>query len=33
MAAVVMVAVAGVAIRAPLAKVPENGMKFVVGVM
>jgi uncharacterized membrane protein len=32
-AAVMVVAAAGVAIRAPLARVPENGMKFVVGVM
>jgi uncharacterized membrane protein len=32
-AAVLLVAVAGVAIRAPLSRVPENGMKFVVGVM
>jgi uncharacterized membrane protein len=31
--AVAMVTVAGVAIRAPLARVPENGMKFIVGVM
>jgi uncharacterized membrane protein len=31
--AVVLVAVAGVAIRAPLARVPENTMKFVVGTM
>jgi uncharacterized membrane protein len=31
--AVVLVALAGVAIRAPLARVPENTMKFVVGVM
>jgi len=27
------VAAAGIAVRAPLAKVPENTMKFVVGVM
>jgi uncharacterized membrane protein len=33
LAAVVLVVVAGVAIRAPLARVPENTMKFVVGVM
>jgi uncharacterized membrane protein len=33
LAAVVVVAVAGVAVRAPLARVPENTMKFVVGVM
>lgn len=32
-AAVVLVGVVGVAVRAPLAKVPENTMKFVVGVM
>jgi uncharacterized membrane protein len=32
-AAVVVVAGAGVAVRAPLARVPENTMKFVVGVM
>jgi uncharacterized membrane protein len=31
--AVVAVAILGVAVRAPLARVPENGMKFVVGVM
>jgi len=31
--AVLVVAVAGFAIRAPLARVPENAMKFVVGVM
>src|SRR6266568_5188224 len=31
--AVVLVALAGVAIRAPLARVPENTMKFVVGVL
>jgi uncharacterized membrane protein len=31
--AVVIVAAAGVAVRAPLARVPENSMKFVVGVM
>jgi uncharacterized membrane protein len=31
--AVVAVAAAGVAVRAPLARVPENAMKFVVGVM
>ena len=33
MAAVVLVAGVGVVVRAPLARVPENGMKFVVGVM
>jgi uncharacterized membrane protein len=33
LAAVVVVAVAGVAVRSPLARVPENTMKFVVGVM
>jgi uncharacterized membrane protein len=32
-AAVLVVAAVGVAIRAPLARVPENTMKFVVGVM
>jgi uncharacterized membrane protein len=32
-AAVVVVAVLGVLVRAPLARVPENTMKFVVGVM
>jgi uncharacterized membrane protein len=32
-AAVLVVTVAGIAIRAPLARVPENTMKFVVGVM
>jgi uncharacterized membrane protein len=32
-AAVVLVAIAGLAVRAPLAQVPENTMKFVVGVM
>jgi uncharacterized membrane protein len=32
-AAVVIVVAAGVAVRAPLARVPENSMKFVVGVM
>jgi uncharacterized membrane protein len=31
--AVVLVALAGVALRAPLAGVPENAMKFVVGIM
>ena len=31
--AVLLVVLAGVALRAPLAKVPENGMKFAVGVM
>jgi uncharacterized membrane protein len=31
--AVVVVAVAGLALRAPLARVPENTMKFTVGVM
>jgi uncharacterized membrane protein len=30
---VVVVAVAGLALRAPLARVPENTMKFTVGVM
>ena len=32
-AAVLVVAIAGIAIRAPLSRVPENGMKFAVGVM
>jgi uncharacterized membrane protein len=32
-AAVLLVAAAGFAIRAPLARVPENSLKFVVGVM
>lgn len=32
-AAVVLVAVAGLAVRAPLSRVPENTMKFAVGVM
>lgn len=32
-AAVLLVACAGVALRAPLARVPENALKFVVGVM
>ena len=32
-AAVVVVTAAGIAVRAPLARVPENSMKFVVGVM
>lgn len=32
-AAVVLVAVVGVAVRVPLARVPENSMKFVVGIM
>jgi uncharacterized membrane protein len=32
-AAVVLVAVVGVAVRSPLARVPENAMKFSVGVM
>ena len=32
-AAVVVVGLAGIAVRAPLARVPENSMKFVVGVM
>jgi uncharacterized membrane protein len=31
--AVLVVALFGVAVRVPLSKVPENGMKFVVGVM
>lgn len=32
-AAVLVVGSAGIAVRKPLARVPENGMKFVVGVM
>ena len=32
-AAVVVVAVTGVLVRAPLARVPENAMKFAVGIM
>jgi uncharacterized membrane protein len=32
-AAVVVIAVAGFAVRAPLARVPENTLKFVVGIM
>jgi uncharacterized membrane protein len=32
-AAVIAVTLAGVAVRAPLSRVPENSMKFVVGVM
>jgi uncharacterized membrane protein len=32
-AAVLVVAVTGFAVRAPLARVPENSMKFVVGIM
>jgi len=32
-AALVLVAVVGVSVRAPLARVPENSMKFAVGVM
>jgi uncharacterized membrane protein len=32
-AAIILVAVAGVAIRGPLARVPENTMKFAVGVL
>ena len=31
--AVVVVAVAGAAVRAPLARVPENTLKFIVGIM
>jgi uncharacterized membrane protein len=33
LAAVLLVVVAGFAVRAPLARVPENTMKFVVGIM
>ncbi len=32
-AAVVVVTVTGIAVRAPLARLPENAMKFVVGIM
>jgi uncharacterized membrane protein len=32
-AAVLLIAALGVAVRAPLARVPENSMKFVVGIM
>jgi uncharacterized membrane protein len=32
-AAVIVVAATGIAVRAPLAKVPENAMKFAVGIM
>lgn len=32
-AAIVVVAAAGIAVRAPLARVPENALKFAVGVM
>jgi uncharacterized membrane protein len=32
-AAIVVVTLAGIAVRAPLAKVPENWMKFAVGIM
>jgi uncharacterized membrane protein len=32
-AAVILVVVTGVVVRAPLARVPENAMKFVVGIM
>jgi uncharacterized membrane protein len=32
-AAVLLVAAAGVAVRAPLARVPENTLKFIVGIM
>ena len=31
--AVVLVAAVGVAVRAPLARVPENTLKFIVGIM
>ena len=33
LAAVLVVIIAGIAVRAPLARVPENAMKFVVGIM
>jgi len=32
-AAVLLVAIVGFSVRAPLSRVPENSMKFVVGVM
>jgi uncharacterized membrane protein len=32
-AAVIVIAVTGIAVRAPLARVPENAMKFAVGIM
>jgi len=32
-AAVLVITIAGVAVRAPLARVPENTMKFIVGIM
>jgi len=32
-AAIIVVVIAGIAVRVPLTKVPENGMKFCVGVM
>jgi uncharacterized membrane protein len=33
LAAVLVVTIVGIAVRAPLARVPENAMKFVVGIM
>ncbi|GAA3110071.1 hypothetical protein GCM10010464_86160 [Pseudonocardia yunnanensis] len=33
LAAVLVITIAGVAVRAPLARVPENTMKFIVGIM
>jgi uncharacterized membrane protein len=33
LAAVIVVTIAGIVVRAPLARVPENAMKFVVGIM
>lgn len=33
MAAIVLVCVSGIAVRKPLSRVPENAMKFVVGIM
>lgn len=33
LSAVIVVVLAGIAVRAPLARVPENSMKFIVGVM
>jgi len=32
-AAVILIAVTGIAVRAPLARIPENAMKFAVGIM
>nr|MBA2324181.1 hypothetical protein [Pseudonocardiales bacterium] len=33
LAAILVVTAAGIAVRAPLARVPENTMKFIVGIM